>query len=101
MDSDRVEGTASDLKGKVKDAVGGLTGDSQTQAEGKGDQLSGKVQRGYGQVKDAARDYADSAQEMAGTLGEQLDGVMKEKPLTALLIAGGVGYVLSYLLHRR
>ena len=101
MDSDRVEGTASDLKGKVKDAVGGLTGDSKTQAEGKADQLSGKVQRGYGQVKDAAQGYADSAQEMAGTLGEQLDTAMKEKPLAALLIAGGVGYVLSYLLHRR
>jgi uncharacterized protein YjbJ (UPF0337 family) len=37
------EGKATDLKGKVKDALGGLTGDSSLQAEGKLDQLKGKM----------------------------------------------------------
>jgi uncharacterized protein YjbJ (UPF0337 family) len=48
---DNVEGTAKDLKGRVKDAVGGLTGDSSLQAEGKMDQLKGKVQDTVGDVE--------------------------------------------------
>ena len=48
---DSVEGTAKDLKGKVKDAVGGLTGDAGLQAEGKMDQLKGKVQDAVGDAE--------------------------------------------------
>ena len=42
------EGKLSDVKGKVKDAAGGLTGDSSLQAEGKLDQAKGKVQDAFG-----------------------------------------------------
>jgi uncharacterized protein YjbJ (UPF0337 family) len=41
---DSLRGKGNDLKGKVKDAAGGLTGDSSLQAEGKVDQLKGKLQ---------------------------------------------------------
>ncbi len=34
MDEDRFKGAATNVGGKVKDAVGGLTGDTKTQAEG-------------------------------------------------------------------
>ncbi|HYW08341.1 MAG TPA: CsbD family protein [Longimicrobium sp.] len=44
-----VEGKTTDLKGKIKDAVGGLTGDTSLQGEGKLDQLKGKVQDAFGQ----------------------------------------------------
>ncbi|MGI4940103.1 MAG: CsbD family protein, partial [Janthinobacterium lividum] len=37
MDEDRIKGAATNIGGKVKDAVGGLTGDTKTQAEGKAD----------------------------------------------------------------
>ena len=46
-----LEGKATDLKGKVKDAFGGLTGDTSTQAEGKWDQAKGKVQDTFGDVQ--------------------------------------------------
>lgn len=94
MDENRVEGVASNLGGKVKDAVGGMLGDSKMQAEGKADQVQGRVQNAYGSAKDAGR-------EAAGTLGAQLDSYMREQPVSALLIAAGVGYVFSYLIHRR
>lgn len=42
------EGKLDDLKGKVKDAVGGLTGDRSLQGEGKLDQLKGTVQDAFG-----------------------------------------------------
>lgn len=46
-----LEGNAKDLKGKLKDAAGGLTGDSSLQAEGKLDQLKGKVQDAVGDLQ--------------------------------------------------
>ena len=43
-----LKGKLSGAKGKVKDAAGGLTGDSDMQAEGKVDQAKGKVQDAFG-----------------------------------------------------
>jgi uncharacterized protein YjbJ (UPF0337 family) len=39
MDKDRVEGAATNIKGKVKEGVGKMTGDSKTEAEGQADQI--------------------------------------------------------------
>ncbi len=55
-DKDRVEGSAKNLGGKVKEGFGKLTGDSKTEAEGKGDQAEGKVQNTVGGIKDTVRD---------------------------------------------
>jgi uncharacterized protein YjbJ (UPF0337 family) len=44
----QLEGTGKDLKGRVKDAVGGLLGDESLQAEGKVDRLKGKIQDTFG-----------------------------------------------------
>ncbi len=55
MDKDRIEGSAKQIKGKVKETVGKMTGDTKTQAEGKADQLKGKAQNAVGGVKDAIR----------------------------------------------
>ncbi|GJG86539.1 hypothetical protein tb265_17200 [Gemmatimonadetes bacterium T265] len=49
--NDSLSGKGNDLKGKVKDAAGGLTGDSQLQGEGKLDQLKGKAQDALGKVE--------------------------------------------------
>ncbi len=56
MDKDRVEGSATQAKGAVKEAVGKLTGDVKLQAEGKGDKAAGKMQNAVGGAKDAVRD---------------------------------------------
>ncbi len=93
MDEDRIKGATGNIGGKVKDAVGGLTGDTKTQAEGKLDQVTGRAQNAYGSVKDQAR-------EGASTMGAELDSFMSERPMTALLAAVGVGYVLARLMHR-
>lgn len=42
------EGKLDNLKGKVKDAIGGLTGDTGMQGEGKVDQLKGSVKDTFG-----------------------------------------------------
>ena len=46
-----VEGKAEHMKGHLKDAVGGLTGDSSLQAEGKLDQVKGKAKDTLGKVE--------------------------------------------------
>jgi uncharacterized protein YjbJ (UPF0337 family) len=56
MDKDRVEGAATNIKGKVKEGVGKMTGDSKTEAEGKADQIKGKSQNAVGGLKDKARE---------------------------------------------
>lgn len=54
-DHDRIEGAAKNLGGKAKEAVGKLTGDEKLKAEGRADQIEGKVQNAVGGVKDALR----------------------------------------------
>jgi uncharacterized protein YjbJ (UPF0337 family) len=46
-----IRGKGENLKGKLKDAAGGLTGDSSLQAEGKWDQVKGKVRDTVGKVQ--------------------------------------------------
>ena len=48
MDKDRVDGAAKTAGGKVKEAVGKLTGDQKTVAEGQAEQKVGKVQNAVG-----------------------------------------------------
>jgi uncharacterized protein YjbJ (UPF0337 family) len=55
MDKDRVEGAGKQIKGKLKEGAGKITGDSKTEAEGKADQVEGKVQNTVGGLKDAVR----------------------------------------------
>lgn len=59
MDKDRVEGAAKNMGGKIKEGVGKVTGDSKTEAEGKADQVEGKVQNTVGGIKDKARELLD------------------------------------------
>lgn len=46
-----LRGKGNQVKGRVKDAVGGLTNDSSMQAEGKWDKLKGNVQDKVGDVQ--------------------------------------------------
>lgn len=53
----RAEGKVDDLKGRLKDAAGGLTGDNSLQAEGKIDRVKGKAKDAIGEIQqDAGRD---------------------------------------------
>jgi uncharacterized protein YjbJ (UPF0337 family) len=73
--NDRVEGTAREFGGRVQEAVGNVTGDSKTQAQGLYNQASGQAQQ-------AAAQFSD---------------VVKAQPIVASLIALAIGYVLGRL----
>jgi uncharacterized protein YjbJ (UPF0337 family) len=55
MDKDRIEGTAKQAKGAIKEAVGKVVGDAKLQADGKADRVEGKVQNAVGGLKDTLR----------------------------------------------
>jgi uncharacterized protein YjbJ (UPF0337 family) len=82
VDENEVEGTVRDLGGKVQDAVGGLTGDTKTQAEGKYNQMAGKAQKTFGAAADEVRENVTN------------------QPLTALAIVGSVFFALGFLARR-
>lgn len=55
VDKDRIKGSAEQAKGKVKEWAGKATGDAKTESEGKGEQLKGKARNAVGGLKDAVR----------------------------------------------
>ena len=73
--SDKVQGMARDMGGRVQQTVGESLGDMKTQAQGIYNQATGQ------------------AQEQAARLSE----VIRDQPLTAALVALGLGYILGRL----
>ena len=59
MDKEHIKGAADKAKGAIKDAAGGLTGDSKLQAEGKIDKVKGAAHNAAGDVKDALKNKDD------------------------------------------
>ena len=55
VDKDRIRGSATQAKGKVKEVVGRAIGDSKLEGEGKADRLKGKMQSAVGGLKDTLR----------------------------------------------
>lgn len=54
-DHDRIEGAGKNLGGKAKEAAGKMTGDEKLKADGRADQVEGKVQNAVGGIKDTLR----------------------------------------------
>jgi uncharacterized protein YjbJ (UPF0337 family) len=60
MNKDELKGKAENLKGRVKDALGSLTGDKRKQAEGFVDRARGAVRGKFGKAKrEVSREYDD------------------------------------------
>ena len=56
MDEDRLKGVGKQVTGSIKEAIGKLTGDTKTQAEGAVEKTAGKAQNAVGGAKDSVRD---------------------------------------------
>ena len=48
-------GSAKQIKGSIKEAVGKVTGDAKLDASGKADKAAGKIQNALGGLKDTLR----------------------------------------------
>ncbi len=56
MDKDRIQGSAEQAKGKLKEVAGKVTGDTKLESEGKAQKVAGKIQNTVGGVKDAVKE---------------------------------------------
>ncbi|MBU6426198.1 MAG: CsbD family protein [Rhodospirillales bacterium] len=82
VNENEFEGAAREFGGRVQDALGGLTGDAKTQAEGKWNQAAGRAQRSFGSAVD---DVIDNVQ---------------DRPLAALAAVAGVAFLAGWLLRK-
>ena len=55
-DLDVIEGVLKEAEGRVRSAIGELTGDNKQKLKGAAQQVEGSVQKRVGHVKDAVRD---------------------------------------------
>lgn len=55
MDKDRIQGAGKQVKGAVKQAIGKVTGNKQTEVEGVAEKTAGKIQGEIGKAKDTVR----------------------------------------------
>ena len=54
--TEKAKGLGNEAIGNTKQAIGKATGNERLEAEGAGEKVAGKVQKGVGNLKDAARD---------------------------------------------
>ena len=64
MDKDRIEGSAKQAKGAIKEVTGKAVGDAKLTADGKSDKVEGKVQNAVG---------GDGGDAVLGTAGIRSD----------------------------
>ncbi|MGF6933786.1 uncharacterized protein YjbJ (UPF0337 family) [Paraburkholderia sp. UCT70] len=60
MDRNRAEGTAKELKGSVKEAIGKVTGNRAKQAEGAAEKIAGRIQARIGEETEEVRERVKS-----------------------------------------
>ena len=68
IDKKSVEGGLDEIKGHIKEGVGGLTGDRNLEGEGRADQIKGKIEKGLGNLRQGAKDLLEKGK-------EKLDGL--------------------------
>lgn len=70
---DEVEGKFEDVKGKVKEGIGNLTGDRELEAEGEGDQVEGQTQETWGKFKRGVGDAVDAVGDAISNTGKNIN----------------------------
>jgi len=83
MSGTQAEGTIRDIAGQAEEAVGHVTGDSNTEMRGKVRQIAGQTQSAVGEAVETVREMA------------------AEQPLMAVLLAAGIGLIAGMLIARR
>ncbi|RIY00088.1 CsbD family protein [Aureimonas flava] len=112
MDSNRLEGSAKEMGGKLQGALGDAFGSDKDSAEGRRREFEGSAQNLYGQGRDALREatndatrYASDLYENAGAYADRSGRVVRQtvhdNPLSSLLVAGAIGFVLGLLARDR
>jgi uncharacterized protein YjbJ (UPF0337 family) len=112
IDKSRITGALDEFGGKVQSEIGDLAGSSEDSLAGRARTVQGRAKSMVGLAKDAARDAADDASEFAADAYEKTERQLAatgrdvavritDHPLSAVLVAGLVGFGLGYLARGR
>ena len=102
MNSDKVEGTAREAVGKIREGAGNIIGDDQMHGQGVLDQTAGAIQHGYGQVKENAKTLVEAApalDQLADTarkFGRRIDETLNDqfgRSGPTYVLAGAVAFL--------
>jgi uncharacterized protein YjbJ (UPF0337 family) len=117
MDNDRMKAAVHELGDKIQDMSGGVADQARSQVRKLSASAEGPIREAYGQARDVAREVSGGASAVAGgasaLAGDAYDrggrylrdanraigGQVGDNTLTALLVAGAAGYLLSYIIH--
>lgn len=101
MTDQRIEGVATELKGKAQSGFGRLTGDSKLQVEGRLNHVKGKALDAYGRVIDGLDGMVEKAPaDLREPARKGLD-FARRKPLLTTGILAGAAILLGSLGRKR
>jgi uncharacterized protein YjbJ (UPF0337 family) len=72
-------GKTDQVKGQVKEAVGGLTGDKDLESEGKADRRAGETKEKVDHAKDKVEEVIDKAEEKVEEMIDKAKEAMHRK----------------------
>ena len=91
MNTDTLSGAATQVGGRITEALGDATGDSTLRGEGMADRASGAVQETIGTVRDKV---SDGVGPLVDPIIDQVRRFARERPFAAALVAGVIGIAL-------
>lgn len=97
------EGREEQLEAQIAQLQSDLKGIAATLAKISGDKVSEVRDIAEGEVRHLRRQgqhVIDDVQEQAGAMEQQLKDTIREKPITAVAAAVGIGYILALLSRR-
>ena len=71
IDKKNIEGGLDEVKGHIKEGVGGLTGNRDLEGEGRVDQIKGKIEKGLGNLREGIKDTFDKAKDKLDNLDKK------------------------------
>ena len=101
MTDQRIEGVATELKGKAQGGLGRLTGDRKLQVEGRLNEVKGKALNAYGRVIDGLDGLVEKAPVQYQDKARQGLDFARRKPLLTTGILAGAAILLGSLGRRR
>ena len=88
------------MEDSVKSAAGKMQDKVTDFGEDAAKRVRANLNRASENIRSSAGTAADELRGFGGDLADSVAGTVKEQPLTSLLVVGGLGLILGFLLRR-
>ena len=95
MNGDYIEGTATEIGGKVKSAIGDMANDRGLQSDGLIHQAKGAAQSAYGNAKETVSSVVDEAAPRLRAAADTALTTVRDAPLLTALAVGVAGLAIG------